>query len=265
MKSNNIQQNTPMKIIKFSLFFSAILILNACSKEDLPTTQPAPAATNAPTTATPTPNFATVGPAGVCFAIKSFVDVPPVGGFEFPTIEVGTVGASFWDENANTLVDAGAINCNEKSLAKYENNSYLFVPSASEIAGIDLQSGSTWNVAGAATVASFNYNNTQPIPLSEELQLAESATKTQPLLVSVGTVVYADSVQFQIADSEGHSVLHVEIANTGSTTFTPTELSTLTSGQMSVVVAPYNYILQTFERPIFFVNITTRSKIMTLE
>jgi hypothetical protein len=262
-----MDNTTTIKNIKILLVtIGVVFSLASCQKEEEQAATPAPAASSTPSTTAPTPNFGAMGPAAVCYSIKSFVDIPSVAGIELPPIELGIAGASFWDVNSSTLVDAGLVTCNEKVLTKADNNGYIFTPSATEINGIDFQFGSFWEVSGAGTVDPITYNYTEPVPLTDELVIAETVSKSNPLLVSVGTVVYSDSVQFQLSDNDGHVLYYSAGPNVGSHTFSADQMATLTTGQMSVVVAPYNYLGEFLNgRTVYFVNLTARTKIVTLE
>jgi hypothetical protein len=248
----------------FLLTHIVVISLVSCKKEESKKEETTSIA-NTPSTETPIPTIHSIGPAGVCYAIKTYTEVAPVLGVEFPPIEVGIVGASFWDESNTTLIDAGTITCNGDELTKNENKSYILLPSGTNIGGVDFEFNSTWNISGATTVTAFQYYNTNPIPLIGDLNVSETINKTEPLNISAGTIVYADSVQFQVGDSEGHTLFHVAGSNTSSHTFSPSEMSSLTSGEISVIVAPYNYIFQTFDRPVGFVNIAAKTKIVTLQ
>jgi hypothetical protein len=261
----NLQQFDSTCFRKLFLLTSIVIFtLLSCKKEEVLKEENTSTAT-VPSTETPIPTFNSVGSGGICYAIKTYVDVAPVLDVEFPPIEVGIVGASFWDENNTTLADAGIIKCNEIELTKAENNSYILVPSGTNISGVDFEFNTTWNVSGGSNVTPFQYYNVNPIPLMGDLNVSETINKTEPLNISAGTIVYADSVQFQISDNEGHTLLHVAGANTSSHTFSIAEMSSLNSGEMSIVVAPYNYIFQTFDRQVCFVNLSAKTKIVTLQ
>jgi hypothetical protein len=262
--TNNYSFIQRKKIImkKISLLFSAIsLFLISCDKAI--TTPPSTTPTNN-NTAAQTPSFPNGD--GFLVALKSITKTT-VAGFEVST-ELGTGVAGFGDLASGTYNDAGAITLNSKSLTQNSNNTYSYIPGATDITGIDFGSSINWNIAGAGSVPAFTHNaQSQGFPIANAISGSFTTINSASdfTLSTTGSISNSDSVYFQVAGPNGVS-LKRRAANTSSVTFSAAEIQALGKGFGSVVIAPWNWSTQTISgKTIHVVNETALSRVIEIQ
>ncbi|MBL7766685.1 MAG: hypothetical protein JNJ58_11355 [Chitinophagaceae bacterium] len=247
-----------MKKITFALLAMSFFAVS-CDKVK---TDP-PATTTANNSAT-TPNFATGD--GFLVAVKT-VTKTTVAGFPIETI-LGTGVAGFGNLSAATYNDAGTITLNTKSLGKQSNNSYVYIPTATDITGIDFSSSINWSVGGAGSVPAFTHSATaQGMPSAGDISgsFTTISSGSDFTLSTTAVPSGADSVYFQVAGP--NAVIVKRMSGTSSAaTFTAAELATLGKGSGSVVVAPWNYSSATYSgKLIHVVNELALSRVVEIQ
>lgn len=196
---------------------------------------------------------------GVLVGVKTVTtQSTPIGPFE---IDLGTAVAVFSNNNFTSYLPAGTITCNTKNLDKQTNNSYVHVPAATDVNGIDFSSGSTWNVSGNADVnAVTNYTfssfPTTPVISSNKDLVELSAGYT----FSLSNFVSADTILFILAS--GNTYVEKRVGGgANSVTFSAADLATLQpSSQGLIQVTPYRLTSDLFGgKKYYFVNQVTVS------
>lgn len=217
----------------------AVLAVSLTSCEEL-NEGDEPTVNNAPANFTPSVPDAD----GVLVAIKNAVaqEVPIIG---TTVIFSGLAVAAFPD--GSDFLEAGTVEVNGTALQKQSNNSYVYTPSATNINGIDFDSGTNWNVTGSASVDGFTHDagvgvpelggisvaNTLDIDANVNLAIDENSNYT-----NLGN---ADSLYYAIIGPSGNIAFHT-VANTLANrnfTFTPNELADLGKGAGYVQIAAY--------------------------
>ena len=221
-----------MKKLSLALLASVIFFASCDKKTTVPSNN-----NNATANNTPSPSF-TSGD-GFLVAIRTVTNTT-VAGFPVNT-EFGTGVAGFGDLAAGTYNDAGAVTLNGKTLTKNANNSYTFIPTATDPLGLDFGSAIDWTVGGGNGIPSFSYNaNIMGMPNTTDMNAFTTINSANSFTLSTtGSISNTDSVYFQIADANGKLLLHRMAANTSSTTFTQADMQTLAKGTGSVVIAPW--------------------------
>jgi len=195
---------------------------------------------------TPTPENNTQTPSfesgdGVIVALKTRTVTSTVIGNT--TIEMGTGVAVFGDLAAGNFTDAGTVKLNGKELTKHSNNTYSYMPSATDITGINFDNNIKWEVS----TPSFTYDaKTQGRDLPEangDFTFSGSSISGSEAftLALSGSISNADSVYFQI-NGPNNTILKRMGGQTTSVTFSESEMQSLgKSIGCSVTIAPWNY------------------------
>lgn len=197
---------------------------------------------------------------GVLVGIKTVTTQnTPIGPFE---VELGTAVAAFSNDNFQTFLEGGTITCNAKNLDKQTNNSYVHVPAAADVSGIDFSSGATWNVTGSSNVSSISSYTYPPFPNTpvissnkEEVTLSSGYTFTLS-----NSFLGADSIIYILA-SGNNFVKKTVGSNVTSVTFSASDLTSLQpSAQGLIQVTPYYFTSDVFSgKKYYFVNQVTVS------
>lgn len=220
-----------MKKISFAILAVAVLFASCDKKTTTPPTT---------TTTQPTPSPTPASGDGFLVAVKT-VTRSTVGGFPVD-VSIGTGVAGFGNLAAGTYNDAGAITLNTKGLTKNANNTYTYIPSATDPMGVDFSSDIDWSVGGGNGIPAFTHDaSAQGMPNASEISGSYTTVNAASdfTVSTTGSVTNSDSVYFQIAGPNGY-VLKRMASNTSSVTFTAAELATLGKGSGSIVVAPWN-------------------------
>lgn len=228
----------------WSLALVTAVFAVGCSEEGDDTPPPA---SNTPTNFTPTVGGAT----GVLAAIKVSTEttVPIIG---TTTTFMGMAVAAFPDGSG--YLDAGTVQVNGTALTKQSNNTYVSVPSATNITGIDFDGGIDWSVAGSTSVTGFTHSQSSYVP---EIGAITGAGTTVDVdnNVTIGIdmaslytdISGADSLYFGLYGPGGDLVYRIVPNNSSNRnqTFTPTELSGVGKGSGYIQIAAWDIEMST--------------------
>lgn len=174
------------------------------------------------------------------------------------------VGSAFFYENGNTstFLDAGTVTLTNKDLAKQTNNSYLYMPSGTDVSGIDFEAdGVSWNVTGAGSIPAFNKTLGSVFPNADAVTSGSTVTKASGYTLTASNVSGADSVYFQV-----HDVVVAQPNNTSSYTFTAAQLANVPAGPSIVQVVAMKIVNENVSgKMMYFVKETSVSKNITVE
>ena len=214
----------------------------SCKKEETPTPTPTPKP--APSSAAATPSYATGDGALVALVTRTTVTSFGMSVDQ----DLGTGVAVFGNLSAGTYNDAGTITLNSKELKKQTNNSYVYIPSVTDVTGIDLSGSINWSVGSPAiTYDASRAGGGRGMPTSGGLSGSYTTIDaSSSFTLAVSSVANADSVYFQI-NGPDKSILKRMSGTTTSVTFTAAEVASLgKSVGCSVTVAPWNHQEKTF-------------------
>lgn len=168
----------------------------------------------------------------VATRVETLVEVPGIG--TIPQT-FGSGVAVFSNNNFSSFVDGGTVKANDAQLTKQGNNSYVFVPSASNPLGLDFSAGVTWDVSGHAGngVAAFQHTPANGFPTAGNMLIGTEVSKSG-FTLELSNVANADSVYFSVND-----VVLRRGGNVKSATFTAADLQGLSTGTVSVTVSPW--------------------------
>jgi hypothetical protein len=261
LKTNPVKSST-MKRKFLSLSLLATIVFASCDPADvMPTPDPTPDPT---ASAASTPSFAS-GDGAIVALITRTSTSTPMGNMD---IDLGTGVAVFGNLSAGSYTHAGSITLNGKTLTRNENNSYVYMPSATDITGIAFDSDINWVVE----TPSFTYNAAtagrgMPVASGNIDFSAASLSGSDAFTLKVsGSISNADSVYFQI-NGPNKSILKRMGATTTSVTFTADEMSSLgKSAGCSMTVAPWNHEQKTLGgKTIHVVNELAISKVVEIK
>ena len=195
---------------------------------------------------------------GVFVAVKS-VSTQDVGGFSVP-IEVNTATAAFFESaGSSSLIDAGAITLNNKSMKKVQNHAYIYDDLMNPLDFNEV----TWVAAGNANVPAINKTVSRGFPaFSGADALPASISKASGFSISLGSKVSkADSV-IVVVGSNNKSVHKIVGGNVASVSFSSAELSGVEASSVGLIsVSPYNISSETISsKRYYFINETVYSK-----
>lgn len=238
--------------LKFAIFALSLSIffLAGCEKDD----DPAPDGNNN--------NGGEVNAGdsfGTLVAIRS-VTYANAGGNLIP-FEFNTATAAFFEAaGSTTLVDAGAVQLNGKTLTKASNNAYTY-DNALDPLGLDQVQ---WEVAGSGDVPAISQTVTKPIPAFTGYEnLPASVNKAQGVTISLGASISdADSVLVSVVSvDDGEFAMRTVAGNAASITFSSEDLAGLSSGAGLLQVNPYNITTETISgKKYYFLNQSSYSK-----
>lgn len=246
------------KLLALSLL-STVAFASCDTKDVTPTPEPTPA----PAT-TSTPTFAE-GDGAIVALITRTTTSTPVGNMD---IDLGTGVAVFGNLSTGAYVNAGTITLNGKTLTRNDNNSYVYMPSMTDITGIELESNIKWVVE----TPSFTYDagtagRGMPLAPGGISFTGASLNASEAFTLSVsGSISNADSVYFQI-NGPSKSILKRMGSGTTSVTFTAAEMGSLgKSAGCSMTVAPWNHEQKTLGgKTVHVVNELALSKVVEIK
>lgn len=245
--------------IALMIALGTLVSLSACKKDEAE-----PPVVDVPTgggsnTTTPntTPTF--TGAAAVLAAVST-ASTQEIPGFGTVAVDINT-GVGYFRDAAGASVQAGTVSCNDNALT-YANGAYAYTPGAMNPTGIDFGSGVTWNVGGGNGFSAFT-RNTNAIAFPSAGSITSSATVDRSAGYTLATdfVNDADSVYFIIGN-----VLLRRGPNTGSCTFSSSELGALAAGQNLAMVAAFNYYNENIDgKEVYFIKERVLSRSVTVQ
>ncbi len=222
---------------KTTLILSSLVVFfSACKKVDNVTN---------PTNPTSTPSAVTPTPGNVSGALISLQANYNYTNPQLPIpvdlkFETG-LAVFFSSPGSSTHVDAGTVSVNSTNLDNSSNTYSKTVLESQAAAMLSFDGGSSWNVAGAGSVAGFTYNHTTAFP-SYTGTLPTTVTKASGLTVSISSFTSsADSVIVVLAAGSS-SLTKTVVSSASSVTFTASELSgfpTVTDNTGIIQVDPW--------------------------
>jgi hypothetical protein len=230
----------------------------AAEEDDGSCQQPVPAATQ-PGGYTPT----YTGTFGALIGIKTVTTVETLPGF--PTnIELGTAVAFFSENGGSSFLDAGSITADTKALTKQSNNSYAFIPSQTDVTGIEFGTSLNWVSTGGAWPA-FNITNYDGFATVNNFDTSSGdVTVSNGYTISTGGIYGADSIFFALHSPTGSKSVIVA-GNTGASsyTFSASETGGLGKGTGYIQVVGIKYDAQTANsKNYWLLNETVRTKMV---
>lgn len=220
-----------MKNLSIALFAVAVFFASCDKKTPTPTPTP---------TTQPTPSPMPATGDGFLVAVKT-VTKTTIGGFPVDYV-IGSGVAGFGNLAGGTYNDAGTVTLNAKTLTKNTNNSYTYIPTATDPTGVDFSGSINWSVGGGNGIPAFTYDaSAQGMPAAADISGSYTTVNSAAdfTVSTSGSVSGSDSVYYQIAGPNGY-ILRRAASNTSSVTFTAAELATLGKGTGSIVIAPWN-------------------------
>lgn len=238
---------------------ATVVSLSACKKDETePPVVDVPSgggSTNTTPSTTPTFN----GAAAVLAAVST-ASTQTIPGLGEVAVDINT-GAAFFHDDAGTGVQVGSVSLNSNALS-FLNGAYTFTPGATNPLGIDFNSGVTWEVAGGNGFSAFTRNATAiAFPTAGAITSSATVDRSAGYTLTTDFVNSADSVYFIIGN-----VLLRRGANTGTCTFSASELGGLSAGQSLAMVAAFNYYSETIGgKEIYFVKERVLSRSVTIQ
>jgi len=258
-------QTNPIKSFAMNRKLLALSLLStvafaSCDPADVtPTPDPTPAPP-----ATSSPTFSDGDGAIIALVTRTSTSTP-MGNVD---IDLGTGVAVFGNLSTGAYTNAGNVTLNGKALKRNENNSYVYVPSMTDVTGIDLSSNIKWVVE----TPSFTYDaatsgRDMPVASGAISFTGASLNASEAFTLSVsGSINNADSVYFQI-NGPSKSILKRMGGSTTSVTFTAAEMGSLgKSAGCSMTIAPWNHEQKTLGgKTIHIVNELALSKVVEIK
>lgn len=172
--------------------------------------------------------------------------------------------------NGSTFDEMGTVNCETKELEKQDNNSYVFIPSASDATGVTYSGDIEWDISGGAGLPAHTKSSNGTFPSGLELKTESNGTVSTAsafTLETTGAISDADSVIFGVYGTS-NSVLVTKAGTENSHTFTAAEMESIGDGFGYVQVAAYRVAetetLGTGEK-IYYLNETVNTTVVTFE
>lgn len=192
-----------------------------------------------------------------------------IAGFPIETA-IGLPIAWFPNNGSTTdFLDVGTVSCESNELNRFDNNSYVFTPSATSPLGTTYSGTIDWSVSGGSGFPGFDHSSNATFPSNTEISVPASTmlnTSEAFTLSSVGIIQDADSVVFAIFGV--NNTLLVTKANSNSHTFTGEEMETLGTGagyiQLTAFRIAEEQTLGTGEK-IYYLNQKTNQITVTFE
>lgn len=213
------------------------------------------------TTSTPPPTPTIADGNGTLSAVKSvtFQDVPGFGQIE---IDLGIAAAAFFDgTDYSSFISGGTVSCETLELGANPNNSYTFIPSATEPSGIDFSGNPDWSVGGNGVIPAFTHTTNIGFPTAGNVTSSTTVTKANGYTLSIASVSGADSVLYMVA-----GVIVTEPGNSTSHTFSAADLADIGSGPSVVQAAAYKMESAVYGgKTFYFVNERVVTQSVTIE
>jgi len=215
-----------MKKFTYLILLSiSILFLNSCKKveEALPEDPPVTEQED-PTNHQPRP-----GDADAVLVALQTVTYISVGGTTIETA-LGMPIAIFLD--GDNFKDVGAVSCEGESLDKMDNNSYIYMPSASNPLGVTYNGNIAWTIAGGNGFPAHSVEVKGSFPSNVEIAATtgeQISTASSYTLKTKIDIANADSVYFGIYGTK-EGIMSVQPANVSSHTFSAAEMESIGKG-----------------------------------
>jgi hypothetical protein len=231
----------------------ATVIVSGCTKTKDVIEDPT---TNSPNTGNGTP---TIKDGYGSFAAVHSVSFTTVQGITIP-LDVNTAVSAFYSApGSSSLVDAGTVTLNSKTLTKSSNNAYSYQNLTDPLSFNQV----AWSVSGSSGVPAINYTDDRSFPdYSGYNSLPATLTKANGLTVSLGgTISNADSVYVIVSGGDKYVLKHMA-GNASQCTFSASDLSIIGNTPFGMIqVAPWNYKKEDFNnKPYYFVLETVYTK-----
>jgi hypothetical protein len=234
------------KPLKNTLYAVALatIIFSGCSKKEDVVEDPT---TNTPSTSNSTPS---IKDGYGTFAAVHSVSYTTVQGITIP-LDVNTAVAAFYSSpGSGSMVDAGTVTLNSKTLTKNSNNAYVYQNLTDPLSFSQV----SWNVAGSGGVQAITYTDDKSFPdFSGYNSLPSELAKANGLTVSLaGTISNADSVYVIVSGGDKY-VLKRAAGNAAQCTFSASDLSAIANTTMGMIqVAPWNYKKEDFNSKSYY-------------
>ncbi|MBN8701858.1 MAG: hypothetical protein J0M08_02260 [Bacteroidetes bacterium] len=268
---------TPLKKLGL-LLLAGMITISSCKKEEEATPEEE---TPVPTVTTPgTPGTTVPGSDGTFVNLKSVVYttmiLPFVGANTTKVYSESSIASVMTSSTSSTLVDAGVVKCNDSTLTKQSNNSYIFTKQNSNSTSsftTFFNSGAYWDISGNSgnSVPAFT-SSTYAIPSTPQLTFptdsAPTISKSGSYYVYFGYISNCDSVICQIVGGNGTVLTSKPLApGAYGHTFTSAEMGTLqpslTTGGIptgQIGVYAYKYSSQTVSgKKYWYINIGAKT------
>jgi hypothetical protein len=185
-------------------------------------------------------------------------------------IRFGTAVAVFFQSpGVPAFVEAGSVKVEGEELDLMENKSYAYVPdlkTSTVFEGIEFLNPIMWNVTGAGSVTGFNHGLTGNFPDADTISSGLVVNKNGSYTLKVGSVLYADSVLFNIGSGNDKKVYKTLPGNAKTCTFTAAEMADLTPGVGIVQVAAYRVTSAVYSgRKNYFIRETVSSQTVEIK
>lgn len=145
--------------------------------------------------------------------------------------------------NISTDMQVGSVAVGGKFL-KYQPATKTYADTTNSISIVP----TTWQIAGAGPVPSFTFTNNDSLPTyTGYTSLPDTIYKNQTLNLQVNGVSGADNIDVSIYNSSTSSVIYktkAPVSSNNTVTFSTTDLSTLLSGNTSLVVSIFKHNYQ---------------------
>ena len=187
--------------------------------------------------------------------------------FGFTTeTSIGLPVAIFLD--GSNFKDAGTVTCETKELQKQDNNSYVFIPTASDALGVTYDGDVDWDVSGGAFPAfSSSSNGTFPSNVEINLDNTNISTSSDFTLETKSAISDADSVIFAVYGTEGQHLV-TKVGTEYSHTFSASEMGSVGAGTGYVQITAYrvsgNETLTSGEK-VYYINEKVNTTMVTFE
>lgn len=185
--------------------------------------------------------------------------------FGFTTETAIGLPIAFFPEGDNFL-DAGAVTCEGTAIPKLENNSYVFIPSATSPLGLTYSGEIDWTIGGANGIPQVDYSANGTFPSNTQISNSESTISTGSAftLNAINTIQDSDSVIFAVY-GPSNTILHTIASPISQHTFTADEMSSLGTGggyiQITASRVANTQIVS--GKKLYFLNQKTNQKVVT--
>ena len=217
--------------ISILLIAMTLFMFQSCEKVEEAIADNPDAEQEEPTNPQPQPSDADA----VLIALQTVTYVP-AGGMMIETI-LGMPIAIFLD--GDNYKDVGAVSCEGESIAKMDNNSYIYMPSVSNPLGVTYSGNIDWTIAGGSgfpahsSSVSGSFPNYIEIAATSGDQISTASSYTLKTKISITN---ADSVYFGIYGTND-AIISVQPANVSSHTFSAAEMESVGKGVGYIQIA----------------------------
>ena len=134
--------------------------------------------------------------------------------------------------DGDNFKDVGAVTCEAESLEKMDNNSYIYMPSASNPMGVTYSGNIDWTIAGGNGFPAHSNSVSGTFPSNVEIAATSGeqiSTASSYTLKTKINIANADSVYFGIYGTKD-GIMSVQPANVSSHTFSAAEMESIGNG-----------------------------------